>query len=75
VSKPGITVTVTPSGRWSWYVTVSVARGDGWIGRVVVERTVFGSRARADRIARRWVQREADWQRRLATETHTVGDR
>lgn len=75
--RPLVTVEVRPSGRWSWYVVVSVSPpavpgGPVWIAHDVRAGHVLGTRRRADRIASRWLARERAWQQRLQDDTHQV---
>lgn len=72
MTDASVTAVVCPAGRWAWHVTVNVVTPTSWIAREAWSGIVLGSRARADRIARRKMVRELAWQHRVATETHTL---
>lgn len=69
---PRVSAEVSPAGRWCWWVQVDRHMPGQWIGLTLRTRRVFGSRARADRLALRWCRRELARLQRLAAETHTV---
>lgn len=72
LTPAAVRATVTPAGRLTWEVKVVVVIAEEWMGTVVRWRRVTGTRARADRVARRLARREVAKQHRLATQTHDV---